>query len=1534
MPVLVALAAALALSVPAYAASPHSEYNSTTAYCAACHKPHQAATTRGLFAIEPTVTPVTEQMLCFKCHDGTASRTNVKNGPVNSFDGNSGHVLEHLEADDPLLDLTNNCSSCHYPHYDWQIKPRLPQATINGAAVTGANNSWCLACHNDGNDWYGPGYPGVSAPVREADGYPVEGTFPGATVYLDPARNAHASIPASTVLDPMVPVGAPPSASWEATRVVGDCLWCHSAHRGVSDYDSLVSEFRPSTADSADQVEGRYAQACFDCHGGAADWVAKGATNIKQFATAAGPRAGHRVKTGGGTLPAGAPLPCYECHNPHGSANGNVKLLSDALGGSLAPTTTTDAAYASRVREFCFTCHSTSDGAKGWDSDLNNDGVHDDGGYVTVTGRSVVGLARDAAVGDNVLRLPVANGHREGDTQSCYNCHGSSYASGGHNVHDPAGGISTGGVACYGCHGAYEEHMEFTGARRSESYHHVLGTPSKAGDYAQPVGDPYETSKTDVYCLSCHVDHDKFNNDPVFNLRDSMNAAPGAARSDYVGATGGVCLGCHTAALAKDYTNQKDDGSRYTPAVRGSDYSASRHQYDVQFGTYSGASAQFDANCVKCHNDRRTASYQTGTYTGGLHWAQTRRLLAALGATAAEYTDPYADAFCFRCHKSDDARYPGNPNSGKDWYNVADMLPRTQRVGDSTVAESIYLFAGNNTTTNRRYSVSANTWVAETANPFALTTGSFAVFTGGYFSVVRGGTAGFWMFEPYGAATMKLYNIAAVGQPATPTAFGAGGSLAYNGEFLYAARGANTTTTYRLNPWSQRAANTNEFVNAWVEADMAAAPQAFNTGGNMEWAGGDYIYAMMGNGTKTWRYRISTNSWEAATGDAAIADLPVSAADGAELCWTGGDYLYAIVGGGSPKVYRGTINASGQVTAWDDAAAADLPTGGFGAGASMDSDGERHIYAVTGGGGQGFWRYDTLLNTWTQLANTGANVGSGASVVVYLPAGHGSANADAHRVDEEIVAAEGWLGRDNRHVVCEDCHNVHAVQRGTHTLGTDDIGAANAGTWGVAYTPPTYVTGTATFTNDSATVTGQGTAWTAANGVYPGAWIQNNADKHYYQVQTVNSATQLTLTTTYKGATAANSAYTLRLGYGGPGAGMGTATFTLGSRTITGTGTSWNTTVIPVGSYIRSNDFGGWYRVVSVNSATSITINDEYRGRTWTGQYNVIRVAYTKVAGSANTKQSQICFKCHTGFAWGTGTPPRSQSSGPNAAFWRQTDVAVDFDPVNYAYHPLFQQGRNQPPVNANTNWTGAGRKTTTPNAGLDNTFVDGWGAKSLVTCTDCHDHPQPTTGPKGPHGSAFKWLLKGLDPDVTVTMPGGVRYPNRVNGTATGTPLDPNQFCLNCHRTDVYKPGALSKPSYTQPNNTTYGNLSRFNHWSSTNDDCMGSYQTDNKALGRGTFWPSGCMNCHGGDTAGAIHGTSRGVGYASGSPGTPQAAGNEMGKRFMNGSSWTGHILSDATANNIGCYTIGSQNDVSNCTQHNGGRTGNNTVYTYPWE
>lgn len=80
----------------------------------------------------------------------------------------------------------------------------------------------------------------------------------------------------------------------------------------------------------------------------------------------------------------------------------------------------------------------------------------------------------------------------------------------------------------------------------------------------------------------------------------------------------------------------------------------------------------------------------------------------------------------------------------------------------------------------------------------------------------------------------------------------------------------------------------------------------------------------------------------------------------------------------------------------------------------------------------------------------------------------------------------------------------------------------------------------------------------------------------------------------------------------------GTLTATNGSATVTGSGTTWGaTTNAEVGEYIQLPD-SKWYKITSIGSNTSITIEIAYQGSTLSGQSYVIS-PWGEVQGKLNT---------------------------------------------------------------------------------------------------------------------------------------------------------------------------------------------------------------------------------------------------------------------------------------------------------------------------
>ncbi|MDH4140096.1 MAG: hypothetical protein OEV43_05940, partial [Coriobacteriia bacterium] len=523
---------------------------------------------------------------------------------------------------------------------------------IGGTEITANDRTVCSACHTNAST----SFPAGEAQREAGTGYLTDGTWPGDAVY-NTAWNAVARTGSAH----LTALGGGGS-SLPGIYAAGDCKICHDVHGTANTYDELRLTF----TDAQFTI-------CFDCH----DSDGTSSVDIKQYyppaagGTNGGDRAGHQVVTSvvGANLALGEAIPCYDCHNPHGSQSAHMLQVRDIGDGAGEIDVSSD----DGVRKFCFACHATSDTAEGWTGSA----------WADITGATVEGFERDGSDG-SVLRLPNVNGHRKADAQSCYQCHGNDATN---NVHNPTGGISDGGQDCYGCHSAYQSPMEDgigakTGATRANFYHHVLGSATNDGDKAFAAGS-YPTSTSDVYCLSCHVDHDKFNATKAANLRDALGSSPGTSTADYSSATdSGICTECHASSLAKQSpgTDQKDDESTATPKIvpgsGASQFGASAHDYYAT-STYGDATT-FNANCSKCHNDEQTKDFQTSTYRFGVHWSAARRILSALGGTV---TDPLQEQHCYRCHSATGDGLTGNKTvANRDWYDATAMGTASERV--------------------------------------------------------------------------------------------------------------------------------------------------------------------------------------------------------------------------------------------------------------------------------------------------------------------------------------------------------------------------------------------------------------------------------------------------------------------------------------------------------------------------------------------------------------------------------------------------------------------------------------------------------------------------------------------------------------------------------------------------------------------------------------------------------------------------------------------------------------------------------------
>ncbi len=261
----------------------------------------------------------------------------------------------------------------------------------------------------------------------------------------------------------------------------------------------------------------------------------------------------------------------------------------------------------------------------------------------------------------------------------------------------------------------------------------------------------------------------------------------------------------------------------------------------------------------------------------------------------------------------------------------------------------------------------------------------------------------------------------------------------------------------------------------------------------------------------------------------------------------------------------------------------------------------------------------------------------------------------------------------------------------------------------------------------------------------------------------------------------------------------------------------------------------------------------------------------------------QICLKCHSAWAWG-GAHVQTPSGAAVAPLWNSsssasrwansdansartlglslTNVAWEFATNRVSYHPVFAKGKNMPEnsTKRNPNWcteatdvynttctSATGTRTdltaATPfsraNETLSQNFVPPWLHTSMITCVDCHEDDDETA-PRGPHGSARPYILRKLDTTLTFARTGTTDFAYSTLDVEAAA-----NFCVNCHRADVYGWGGMAAyPTYT--------NFPRNAH----------QFDTVGRVFTAGSYdAPNGiaCMLCHGaaGASLGKIHGS-----------------------------------------------------------------------------
>lgn len=427
------------------------------------------------------------------------------------------------------------CSQCHLAHKDI-----TPEALL---LFTENNNNLCYTCHSQ---------KPIGYPAQESDRLPIASTYPGYFEYNSngvkitgvenrkrwPGQLVYENSGSSASGKYFSPHRSDLDMPRKDNNGSGMCLNCHNPHGTRNPFDMLDTTYLNIQGAFVSGRPGNYAL-CFKCHstdGPAgmnpenkriADYYDKSVNNDGE--------SGHQFKTTFGYVRAGDKLPCYDCHNPHGSQGNdglhpNTFLLSDQRAGwsgldSLQTSST-------QVRRFCFGCHKSSDGQGGG----------------TVEGVTLAALPSSVAE------------HAFNDQTHCYECHGRDYSSPTtRNVHHPLPGGD-----CLSCHSMAQGDPASPTRRRA-----ITG---QAGDFVKVAHHVTNGTGIEVVtkfdCGVCHMEGDPltgrtnstYHKNGVLDLRnpDTGGAIAGFTRfsrdtlsnnleSWVTSVQNNLCLKCHDA---------------------------------------------------------------------------------------------------------------------------------------------------------------------------------------------------------------------------------------------------------------------------------------------------------------------------------------------------------------------------------------------------------------------------------------------------------------------------------------------------------------------------------------------------------------------------------------------------------------------------------------------------------------------------------------------------------------------------------------------------------------------------------------------------------------------------------------------------------------------------------------------------------------------------------------------------------------------------------------------------------------------------
>ncbi len=1359
-----------------------------------------------------------------------------------------------------------------------------------GAASFTAGNVACLTCHevhfgdSDATtyDDRPPAAGGDGRLLRRAAAQTCDGCHPNTSI--------HSSATTSTK-----------HGTWGAGF---DCTTCHTPHQ-----TSNVHLVRPSLATP------NLGTVAVDFRASASGQAVKGNVDSTTL-------------TGQQTTGRG---PCEACHTD--TRNGN-EYTAGTVNVSAAGVVTCNSACAWTASQFV-----------GWEFRVTSDLADK---WTRITANTTTGLTLGSASGDvyvgtksltnvaYVIANPrfrglsagrndrgsgegaVGNEHYE---TNCLQCH----------PHDKgfAAGESSGGSACDGCHGDIWNRVTGTTTTTASGAaivsRHGLGsdpaTNASPNDTNLTWGNPLSgNAAASRSCVNmCHDDHPHTAGATTHEYNAYQDATSQASRAattrdtatkaktdfDAAATNGGLCLSCHRNPVDANH-----------PAVDKAAFTASKHNYTsntVGASTYTWTYGQhdgglFDRNCTKCHNDSGDASpSDTSQPFAAVHFSRFPSLLFG-NVNPAAAGNTLGGNVCIQCH--------GDDTTGLDRSGVNMVAPFSARTsshpvsGDATHDTFAELNAASAEGTAGGGTRHVNCLDCHDPHAAGAASDSGTITSAAAGSLTDGAKSGRWAADQWVGYRVVVQPYATTpagsGQTATVTASTTTGQISVaswpagtppvgatytltkmgTGEVSAATRGVWGVTVASATSYSVGQATfsgSNVYSGATGGIVTTASTATTVSSANRNWASGrwaGYTFRVV-TGASAGQTRTITGS--------AQTTLSVNS----NVTLAAGDLFVVYAPPGSDTLYfKAAAEASPAEPMPNAHETADAFVGGTWIGRSMSPTLPTAAYETKSqvtGGTAGYWRMVTFTSppataassipagTWTFNVYCGESSGQQNAFVRYRVYKWNAADsigtdivlrADAGEIAVNATAPGGLL-------TFTASGNAASFAVGDKIVVDLELYANSTGTFTAAYyfgagaTSNVKMPGRVDFgLPDPATP-----VWT---GAMVGGYIRNELDRNgrWYRITGVTQPT----------AGQAFYQATLSPAYASTGAGA------LSNTRMT------NNTTAPTAQW--QMDHGTLY---SISTAT-----------------------VTKTASA--TKEAEICLRCHSSYAFGD-TPPNVPSGHQDTTAVPETNVLHDFGSGQLSYHPVFAPGMNQPNVNY-AGWNVNAAFTRVDNTGpltfgLSNTFTAGWFKESLTRCSDCHAGDS-ASDPLGPHGSGKKWLLRGIDPNVCWTRRNlaGTGWERICNSQVpSGTTTEARNYCLNCHRWDVYGYVNLSGDAPAAV-------LSRVPHDVTGNANTYGANDLPRSGIV--------CNQCHGGDRIAGAHGSARRTYPYRYDPSTDGSAtlsttpASYSGKRLLNGAYWYG-VTRATTTSGVTCWGKSGTDTVSLCGQSHANDAGNSAQYSY---